>query len=195
MSAAALHLAVRDRIRASLALGADSCRCVADPEGRPPNFAGALFVAVHPGPWRGGDIEGSEEEFGALVTATLRAAFAPAEAQAEEIWLRALDGLDAVCRRICRAVVSDVFDAANPPVLNRANAQIGASANGFVQKLRLVDGGRALPRGAEWFGAALAAGRAARHGQTAYAGLSQTLALGGARRFQGYESMNLESEP
>lgn len=194
MSQRALHLAVRDRIRAALTLTADECRCL--PDGKPPAFAGALFVSVHPGPWRGEEIEGSAEEMGCEVTVTLRAAFAPADQQGEEIWLEALSGLDAVCRRVVAAVITDVTGGAGgATVLTRANTFVGALANGFAEKLQLRDGGRATAQKAEWFGAAAVAGRVAHHGQTAYAGLSQTLSFGGARRFQSYESMNIESEP
>jgi hypothetical protein len=163
MSQAALAMAARDILRTAMAWDANTCELMFD--GQPPPMAGQLFAAVHPGDWRGQDIEGLQEVFGFMVTVTRRASYAPVDRGAVELWAKASVGLEAICR-------------------NAANAYIGAGANGFVVPPRLRDGGKPQDRGPEWFWA-----EGEGKGKLAPAGISQTLTFGGAERYQTIESM------
>ncbi len=152
-------------------------------DGKPPEFSGEQFIAVHMGRWTGGDVEGLEEEFGVCVTLTRRATYAPGDQAGEEIWALVTAGMDEMLRRIVAVVVTDVQLPGNDTVLNRANAYIGDTANGFVEKLRLSDGGRAEPKRADWF-----RGRQ-QHADEAPAGLAQQLTFVGAKRWQRYDNL------
>jgi hypothetical protein len=154
-------------------------------DGKPPAFTGPLFVAVWPGRWQGNYVEGLAEEFGCNATVSLRASDVPADAIGEEVWAKDTEGMEAVLRKILVAVFSDRDTSlTDKSVLNRANVYIGSTANGIVEKLQLLDGGRPEEKGAEWF-TARGAGRQA----TSAAGLAQTISFGGAKRYQRYSNM------
>ena len=63
---------MRDYLREQVPLTAAECEVCFS--GEPPPICGERYVAVHPGRWTGGRIEGLEEEFGVQITCTLRAA-------------------------------------------------------------------------------------------------------------------------
>lgn len=180
MSQRALCLAVRDRIRTALSL--DSTTCKFTPDGMPPPIAGELYVAVHPGPWRGIDIEGLAEVVGVSITVTRRIGEAPYDRQGEEVWAKATEGMEETLRAILAAIH---LDNASWATMAAANAYISGTVNKFVEPLRFVDGGRPEPKGPEWFSADDYEGR----GRFANAGLAQTMRFDGAKRYQTIESM------
>lgn len=180
MSQLALQTAAAARLRSALLLTEEQCGERFD--GRPPAVAGELFIAVHPGEWRGVEIEGIQESFGVEVTVTLRLGTVPDDRAGPELLNKARVGLNAWCERVRAALWFDYT------TLDAANATITDAANGFIEPLRLRDGGRPTPRREDWFsGAAHPYAKAG--GQPAYAGLSQTMVFYGAVRIQTIESM------
>lgn len=183
MSQRALLLAVRDVLRAAApnGLGLPFSQCEVEPDGRPPASCGELYFAVHAGEWAASDVEGLDESFGFQLTLTVRAGkvpedeigasllYGPAGTSAEE-WLR-------------KALTFLHLDRGGDLVLQRANAYVGASFNGFVEPPRFRSGGPPQLKGPDWFGA-VPAGK----GRAAPAGVAQTLTFAGARRVQTIES-------
>lgn len=179
MSLEALLIAARDRLRRRLGLDPAACEVTFD--GRPFPHAGELFVAVHEGEWRADESVGAAdlslpEAFGVEVTVTVRCGAAPFDRIGTEVLAAARRGLLAVCRQAAVALHMSY------EVIEAANAELGTGANGLYHPLVFRDGGRATPRGPDWFGA---------RGTKANppCGLSRTLAFGGAQRAQRLESM------
>jgi hypothetical protein len=185
MSQRALLLAVRDQLRLAApdGVGLAPEECEVRPDGRPPPNVGERFVAVSPSYWRGEDIEGLSEELGCQVTVTVRAARVPDDRFGPYLLVGPTGkSLDELLEAI-RAVLH--LDRSADAVLNRANAIIGAGANGFVEPLRFREGGRPDEKRQDWF-EGREGGRVPRDTIVA---IVQTLTFGGARRVQTIESM------
>lgn len=172
MSMRALCVAGRNRLRAALRLDDSTCRVT--PDGKPPAFTGQLFAAVVPGQTvKAGDTDGGLDEYCSLtVVLTARAAYAPQDRQGEEVWLKAVEGLEASAEK-ARAYLHMSY-----ALLDEANALIGAGHNGFIEPLQFRS--LSAPRlvYADWFGAE------SRHKSGAASGVVCELSLDRARRIQ-----------
>lgn len=180
MSQRALLLAVRDHLRKEFQWSELECAITYD--GQPHPMCGDFFVAVYAGVWTSARIEGRDDTFGVQVTVSRRVTAWPADRV--DVPLAGPDGeaLDKLLDSIAAKLHGDppaAGSSSHYPVLALANATIGSAANGFVEPLWLLDGGRPEPKGADWFHA---------DPERDVCGLAQTLTLGGARRVQTAES-------
>jgi hypothetical protein len=170
----ALLLAVRDRLRAALSLGAHECEV--QPDGYPHPAAGEVFYAVHPG-YVNQDLDTCmDESYEVKVTITAKTGQAPLDRWGTRILTLASTGLYARAEAV-RALLH-----MNETVRASANTTIGAQDNGFTETLRYRGMGPPTPRGPEWF--------SAEDESVPPAGLSLELTFGGARRVQVIEEQS-----
>jgi len=177
-------LAARDHLRTLLSLGEAGCEAMFD--GQPMPSSGEMFVALHPGGWRGISQDADiEEEFSFLVTVTRRLGYVATDRAMREVWAKATEGIEAVCRTIIVGKPAKVTSAdyglhMNLVIMAAANATITAGFAGFHEPVRFLDGGQPIERGPDWFSAG-----SETEGKRMNAGISQTLTFGGAKRVQG----------
>lgn len=175
MSQYALLKGVRARIQA--VLGIDNAKCDIRFDGMPPASCGELFIAVHPGQWTGTNIEGRQDNVGVEITVTRRTEYAPFD-RAVDPMMEALESLDIIVSRIIAAL------HINYEVLNVANAVLDATAgthvNGYDVPLRFSVAGRPIRRRGDWFSSDIPS--------TGHEGVSRTISMENARRFQTVES-------
>jgi hypothetical protein len=178
----ALLLATRERLRAGLPLPPRECDVM--PDGRPPAYAGEVFVAVHPGgisTAAGVDDDlALDEVYALVVTLTLRAAWLPRDRQGEFQTALAGAGLYARAER-ARALLHMSY-----AVLDLANFgqaySIGSGENGFHHPLVSEGCGPPEEKGPEWFDAVSEGA-----GGDPPAGWALAWRFGGARRRQVIE--------
>lgn len=174
MSQRALLLATREVLRGRLGLSQEECEVTVD--GQPLPVAGEWFYAVHPGSWTNSSDLNLSEEYGVLVTVSVRIGMVPWDRVGQELLARVWDGLVAQCEKV-RATLH-----MNYTLMNDANTLIGQATewNRLIVPLMFLDGGRAQRRSGDWFSARTRGG---------VSGLSQTLTFGRAVREQTLESM------
>ncbi len=184
MSTAALMLAVRDFLRGRPELNLAKEQCEVTHKGRPFNASGDLFVGIWYGYWRdhGSNGQSLDTEHGVNVTVSVRATQIPQDKLGPEVIAKANVGLVSLCERINALVHMDPQTltqggVAFQAVMFLANEMIGKGANGFVEPLQFLDGGRPEDAPANWWG-----------GKGGWGGLMQTLAYGKANRVQVIES-------
>lgn len=187
MSQSALLKAVRDHLQAVLELDGNSCELGFD--GQPTATAGEQYVSIWPGDWQGASEDADlTEVYGCMVTVTRRLGYCPEDSWGPEVWAKANEGLEAVCRRIITAIHGE---ANNASILQKANDYLAEPADGgnywgFSEKLVFRGGGRPEKKQPGWFSARDASrGK----GRSMNVGVAQTLSFFGAKRTQAEEEM------
>jgi hypothetical protein len=144
MSRRALHLAVRDVIRAQLGYKDNQCDVTFD--GRPPPACGQDFVGIHRGPRNNQSTTALEIAYEFKITMTKRVD-RPYDRIGRDLMEQALMGLD----DRADAIIKLIHEDAGGNLLAKANAIIGDQANGFTELPIFLgdDGGRLV--GGEWF--------------------------------------------
>lgn len=145
MSVSALLLAARQTLRRDLLL--EDTQCNVQPDGRPDNVAGDLYISVHEGDTAvgGDDSYHLTEDVSILVTVTMRTGEYTGEGFGD-LMIKHGVGLDAWCRKVV-ASLHLAFD-----MMQEANETIGDEANGFQLPLRYTGAGSALTQSADWAG-------------------------------------------
>jgi len=193
LSQRALLLAVRDRLRQTIANGGLAYlpqQCEIMPTGMPPPACGEFFVAIHEGEWSFADIEGLDEMMGVEVTVTMRAAKVPKDKLGTNLLVgptgqSLYDQLEKIRAKLhMDPGPRSSTDASHYPVLALANTTIGTGENGFVEPLRFRGpAGKTQEVYADWFTAEAMPG-------SPPLGLVRTLVFGGARRIQTIEEQS-----
>lgn len=150
MSMGALLEAVATKLRTATGLPAGNVDVRDD--GEPPNFAGELFIAVHPGSIGSDATECLDESYSITVTITRRRGYIPDDKVGQEMITNRRTGLYYRVDQV-RAALHGKWDYILPVSdETTANGIIGALANGFIETLAYR--GCSVPRkvGAEWFG-------------------------------------------
>lgn len=166
MSQQSIVRAAVAHLRTQLSL--DVYTCDETDDGKPTPSAGPVFYGVHPGEWRNSADDSLDETYGVLVTITMRLDV-PWDRAGPELLGKATTGLAARCAAL-RVKVHSSYT-----LMDLANTLIADPANKFVEPLRFTDGGRRARRGGDWWIAS---------GKEKYAGYSQTMTFGRARRVQ-----------
>lgn len=139
MSLSALLTAVRDHLRSELDIAEAECDCQLD--GQPQPVFGSRYIAVHPTSWTPGDTRidhGLDELFGVTCTITSRVSATPRDRLMGNVFLKELEGTEALARAVAAAVHQD-YD-----LMNAANAKIGGGDK-LMQPL-FWDGTQVPPR-------------------------------------------------
>ncbi|HUT88741.1 MAG TPA: hypothetical protein VMY37_04550 [Thermoguttaceae bacterium] len=129
MSLSALLTAVRNQVRNQLKLEKLECGCQLD--GHPPPSFGGRYVAVHPTGWGPGDSQidhGLDEVYRVTCTITMRTPVVPKDRMMDELFLKALSGMETLAREIIAHVHQ------NYTVMNEANSLI-AGDDKLIQPL------------------------------------------------------------
>jgi hypothetical protein len=192
MSHHALNLAVRDYLRSRLNMAQEMIE-VSDGGsfGQPPASAGIDFISIWPAGSQNTALESLDEFYSTNITVSRRTDDVPEDRMGSEVWAKALDGFDAFVRQVIANVHMDPNGGTNPQyaILNAANALIKAEKgpqNGFVVPLSLKSSGVPLRKTMDWWWAEPDPDTGT--GNNYFAGLAQTIQLGGAERIQVIEN-------
>ena len=178
MSMEALLNGVVDRILS--VCGYSPRDCGVQPDGSPETWNGQIYVAVHPFEIRQVDDNAlrMHEAYSLGVTLTMRTAWLPKDKLGPKIVARGTTGIYARAQAI-RAAVHMSY-----AVITSANADIGATENGFLTPLVYEGMGRLTKQGPAWFSSPM---KAPDHSATGY---SLEIRFGGAERVQKLEEMS-----
>ena len=171
MSTEAIREAIQNRLRSTLDLADLECATQEGPE--PNQNVGIKFIGVHPGRWRFDPLDYAlHEKIEVSITISLKTTHWQQELWGEKV-VGTPNGLEFIARRIIWQMhqATDIIDEANDLISGTTNKFI----NGAM--IRVIDGGIATRRRADWWGATQSSG-------SEWVGMSQTLTVGGMERIQ-----------
>jgi len=144
--------------------------CDVTVDGRPPTNCGEIFVAIHPGGFRGNNPEILDAIHSMYITVTFRCAKTPFDRVGMKVIVDQTLGMGDFVQTIVQYV------GMNYQILNMANSRIDPQLNRWVEPLRFSSASPPRFVGGEWFHANNAQEEA----------LTQTITFGEARRTQWY---------
>lgn len=179
MSFAALLVRVRNILRDNLSDLLPPEHILIMPDGRPAPACGDRFIAIHATSWRPrpGDDDmnrGLSELFDFDCTITYRTPFIPQESIGDEIFLKSLEGMEALCRLIIICIHQNID-------------LLGLDEDGeLLEYPRWAGTSLPTPVGPDWFYSSPDQGEGFEYIQS---GLTMTVSFRDAHRMQTYEDM------
>lgn len=178
MSVAAVLEAVQNRLRKVVTINRDDA-VEASPDPQPYPDSGNVFIAVYAIDWSNPNTElmhGLDETFGVACCVSMKGSFSPIRGHAGNLYLKALFGLEAICRKVMLAVHQDYV------IVGEANNLIRdvyptAETDEIIEPLRWLktDPVPTFQDHSWWH---------SDDDSDTFAGMSMTVYFGGARRIQ-----------